>query len=92
MYRLVAFVFTFRMLTALRYPLKNYVYERLKQTKNIADTDLLVELNKNGWDVSMRDLNKVLLQLEILGLVTVRWMGKEKRRIEVVERVAPLAE
>ncbi len=73
----------------MRYPLKNYVYERVKQAKNIADTDLLVELNKNGWDVSMRDLNKVLLQLEILGLVTVRWMGKDKRRIEVVERVPP---
>jgi len=68
------------------------VYERVKQAKNMVDTDLLVELNKNGWDVSMRDLNKVLLQLEILGLVTVRWMGKDKRRIEVVEKVAPSAE
>ena len=72
--------------------MKNYVYERVKQAKNMADTDLLAELNKNGLDVTMRDLNKVLLQLEIMGLITVRWMGKDKRRIEAVEKVAPTAE
>ena len=32
------------------------------------------------------ELDKILMQLEILGLITVRWVSKEKRRIEIVER------
>lgn len=72
----------------MRYPLRNYVYERVKQSKNMTDTELLTELNKNGWNLSMRELNRILLQLEIQGLITVRWMGKEKRRIEAVEHSA----
>jgi hypothetical protein len=35
---------------------------------------------------SVNELNKVLLHLEILGLVSIRWIAKEKRRIEVVEK------
>ena len=31
----------------------------------------------------MINLNKVLLNLEILGLIFVRWIGKDSRRIEV---------
>ncbi len=65
--------------------LKNYVYEKIKQAKNITDTDLLNELVKSGFDVNMLTLNKVLLKLEILGLISVSWAGKDKRRIEVVE-------
>ena len=76
----------------MKYPLKNHIYERVKQAKNVVDTDLLVELNKNGWNISMMDLNKILLQLEIVGLITVHWMGKDKRRIEIVESVSPSAE
>jgi hypothetical protein len=76
----------------LRYPLKNYVYERAKQAKNMVDTDLLAELNKIGYETTMKNLNKILLQLEILGLITVRWIGKDKRRIEVVEKASPSTE
>jgi hypothetical protein len=78
--------------TILKYPLKNHVYERVKQAKNLVDTDLLVELNKNGWSISMMDLNKVLLQLEIVGLITVHWMGKDKRRIEITESTSKSTE
>lgn len=70
------------MLKAL---LKNYVYEKVKQVKSITDTDLLNELVKNGFDVNMSMLNRVLLKLEILGLISVSWVGKDKRRIEFVE-------
>lgn len=65
--------------------LKNYVYEKIKQAKNITDTDLLNELLKSGFDVNMAALNRVLLRLEILGLITVSWVGRDKRRIELVE-------
>jgi hypothetical protein len=56
----------------------------MKQNDNMTDKELLAELQRDGEDVSMRDLNKVLMQLEILGLVTLRWQTKDTRRIEVV--------
>jgi|TARA_B100001750_G_scaffold192899_1_gene163813 hypothetical protein len=67
----------------LRIPLKNVVYEKISQKTQITDLDLIKELNKEGWNVSMINLNKVLLNLEILGLIFVRWIGKDSRRIEV---------
>ncbi len=67
-------------------PLKNVVYEKIKQAKNLTDVDLLNDLNKSGFDVTMSTLNKVLLKLEILGLISVTWVGKDKRRIEAIER------
>ncbi len=69
----------------MKYPLKHMVLERLRALNYTVDTDLLKEFNKNGSTVTMRELNRVLLTLEILGLVSVRWMSKGKRRIEFVE-------
>lgn len=68
----------------MRPPLKFLVYELLKEEKHATDDDLLDSLNK-GSTCSKDDLNKVLMQLEIQGLVSVRWVGKEKRRVELVE-------
>ena len=67
----------------MRIPLKNEVYEKISQKTQITDLDLIKELNKEGWNISMINLNKVLLNLEILGLIFVRWIGKDSRRIEV---------
>ena len=69
----------------MKYPLRNIIYEKMKQYETTTDKDLLAELQRDGEDVSMRDLNKVLMQLEILGLVTVRWQTKDRRRIELVK-------
>jgi hypothetical protein len=69
----------------MKYPLRNIVYEKMKEHDNATDKELLTELQRDGEDVSMRDLNKVLMQLEILGLITVRWQSKDARRIEVVK-------
>ncbi len=70
----------------MRAPLKFTAYEWLKEEKSASDEELLAALNKNGNKCSVNELNKVLLQLEILGLVSIRWIAKEKRRIEVLER------
>jgi hypothetical protein len=69
----------------MKYPLRNIVYEKMKQDENTTDKDLLTDLQRDGEDVSMRDLNKVLMQLEILGLITLRWQTKDTRRIELVK-------
>ncbi len=70
----------------MRPPLKNVVYEKIKQAKNITDVDLLNDLNKSGFDVTMSALNRILLKLEILGLISVTWLSKDKRRIEAIEQ------
>ncbi len=69
----------------MKYPLRNIVYEKMKDEEVTTDKDLLAMLLRDGEDVSMRDLNKVLMQLEILGLITLRWQTKDKRRIELVK-------
>ncbi len=69
-------------------PLRYVVHEILKTEKNATDDELLEMLNKSG-SCSINELNKVLLHLEILGLVDVRWIGKDKRRIELIEAAKP---
>jgi hypothetical protein len=69
----------------MKYPLRNIVYEKMKEDNVNTDKDLLAELQRDGEDISMRDLNKVLMQLEILGLITLRWQTKDRRRIELVK-------
>jgi hypothetical protein len=60
----------------LKPPLRFAVYEIVKEKKHITDDELLGILSKS------------LLDLEILGMISVRWVAKEKRRIEVVEAAA----
>lgn len=60
----------------------------MKQSENLTDKELLTALQRDGEDVSMRDLNKVLMQLEILGLISVRWQSKDTRRIELIKSQA----
>lgn len=75
----------------MKYPLRNIVYDKMKQDDVTTDKDLLAELQRDGEDISMRDLNKVLMQLEILGLITLRWQTKDRRRIELVKNGGQLA-
>jgi len=70
----------------MRYPLRYAAYEWIKEKKSTTDEDLLQALNKNASKCSPDDLDKLLMQLEILGLITVRWVSKDKRRLEVVEK------
>jgi hypothetical protein len=71
----------------LRPPLRFAVYELIKEKKHATDEEILVILNKTE-SYSMHELNKALLDLEILGSITVRWAAKDKRRIEFVEAAA----
>lgn len=73
-------------MNATRYPLRYEAYEWVSQKKSATDDELLEALNKNGGKCSPDELDKLLMQLEILGLITIRWVSKDKRRIEVVEK------
>jgi hypothetical protein len=70
----------------MRFQLRYAAFEWVKEKKSSTDDDLLEALNKNGSKCSPDELNKLLMQLEILGLITIRWVAKDKRRIEVVEK------
>jgi hypothetical protein len=68
----------------LKYPLRNIVLEKIKEVGNLSDNELLNNLEKDGVQIRVEDLNKTLLDLEIFGLVRVSWLTKDKRRIELV--------
>jgi len=69
---------------AMKYPIRNLIFEKIRQAGNMTDTDLMNSLTKDGITMAESDLNKTLLDLEIYGLVRVSWVTKDKRRIELV--------
>ncbi|MGE3399648.1 hypothetical protein [Candidatus Nitrosocosmicus sp. FF01] len=68
----------------MNYPIRNVIYERIKQLGGITtDQDLVNSLSKDDIDIPDDELNKVLLDLEIYGLIRVTWVTKDKKRIEI---------
>jgi hypothetical protein len=68
----------------MKYPIRNLIYEKIRQAGNMTDSDLMNALTKEGITLAESEFNKTLLDLEIYGLVRVSWVTKEKRRIELV--------
>ena len=68
----------------MKYPIRNLVYEKIRQAGTMTDTDLMNALQKEGITLADSDFNKTLMDLEIYGLVRVSWLTKDKRRIELV--------
>ena len=68
----------------MKYPVRNLIYEKIKQAGNMMDSDLVNALTKDAIDLNEAALNKILLDLEIYGLVRVSWVTKDKRRIEAI--------
>ena len=62
---------------------KNLVLEKVKETGSITDTVLIKSLAKDGYHLPTDIINKILLDLEIMGLVNVSWLNKSTRRIEI---------
>ena len=65
-------------------PLRYQVIEFVKEKKAVTDDEIMDFLKKSDT-YSIHELNKCLMDLEILGLVSIRWVAKEKRRVEFVE-------
>jgi len=65
------------------FPLKNIVYEKIKAVTSITDADLVKTLTKAGIVLADDKFNKILLDLEIMGLIKVSWLTKDTRRVEV---------
>ena len=71
-------------------PIRNTVYDKIKEVGSLTDVDLYKILTKEGHVLPEDKFNKLLLDLEILGLIKVAWITKDERRIEafVVEKEA----
>jgi hypothetical protein len=69
----------------VNYPIRNIIFEKIKQLGTTTDQDLLNSLSKDGVSVLEDEFNKVLLDLEIYGLIRVSWLTKDKKRIELTE-------
>ncbi|NJK78018.1 MAG: hypothetical protein HC944_03920 [Nanoarchaeota archaeon] len=65
-------------------PLKNTVFEKIKEANSLTDVELYKSLTKDDFIIPEDKYNKLLLDLEILGLIKVAWITKDTRRIEVV--------
>ncbi len=65
-------------------PLKNIMHEKIKEVNSLTDVELYKALTKDGTIITEDKFNKLLLDLEILGLIKVAWMTKDTRRIEAV--------
>ena len=62
----------------------NLALEKIKESTTITDKILSKKLTSDGYIISEGFFNKILLDLEIMGLITVSWITKDTRRIEIV--------
>ena len=58
--------------------------EKIKESGSVTDKTLARSLVKDGYNMSDDLFNKTLLDMEIMGLVTVNWLSKDTRRIEII--------
>ncbi len=65
-------------------PLKNIIFDKIKENGSLTDVELSKKLTKRGVLIPEDQFNKLLLDLEILGLVKVSWLTKDTKRIEVI--------
>jgi len=65
-------------------PIRNLTFDKIKESNSLTDVKLFKILIKEGYALSEDKFNKILLDLEILGLITVVWITKDERRIEIV--------
>ncbi|WP_455364508.1 hypothetical protein [[Eubacterium] cellulosolvens] len=58
--------------------------EILQKKGALSDIELLKEINTSVKDFSFRELNNLLLKLEVRGVVRVSRLMKGKRRVELI--------
>ncbi len=65
-------------------PLPALVIETLKRSGPSSDDELLRNLRREIDDISTSTLNKILLKLEIRGLIRVSNLTKGRKKIELI--------
>lgn len=62
------------------------IVEVLEKKGALADTELLKDVEDVYGEMSFRELNGLLMKLEVIGLIRVSRLMKGKRRVELVQR------
>lgn len=65
-------------------PAYSMILEILEKKGAMADTELFEELSEECSDLGFKDLNQLLLRLEVAGRIRTTSMARGKRRIELV--------
>ena len=65
-------------------PMHLAVVDILEKKNALTDIDLLHDVKDNFGEISLRELNRVLMKLEISGIIRVSRLMKGKRRVELV--------
>jgi len=65
---------------------KNILIDKIKELGSITDKTLAKKLVKDGYHLSDDLFNKILLDMEIMGLIKVNWLTKDTRRIAIVSK------
>ena len=66
-------------------PLQLFVLDVIGRKGPLTDDELLRELRNGKEDLCFRELNRILMKLEVNGLVRVSRQMKGKRRVEIAE-------
>ena len=67
-------------------PLQLTVLDVIDRKGPLTDDELLKEIRNGKEDLSFRELNGILMKLEVNGFVRVSRQMKGKRRVELVEQ------
>lgn len=65
-------------------PIKNVAFDKIYDAGTMTDDELFKALAKDDRMIAPDRFNKILLDLEIMGLIKITWLSKDTRRIEVV--------
>ena len=65
-------------------PIKNQVLEKINEKSGLTDKELTKLLVKHDIIIPDSEFNKILLDLEIMGLIKVSWITKDTKRIDVI--------
>ena len=65
-------------------PIKNQILEKIKEKQGLTDKELSQLVVKESIIIPEHEFNKILLDLEIMGLISVSWMTKDTKRIEII--------
>ncbi len=69
-------------------PLQLFVLDVIGRKGPLTDDELLREIRNGKEDLSFRELNRILMKLEVSGIVRVSRQMKGKRRVELAEQRA----
>ena len=58
--------------------------EKIRESTTITDNVFNKKLTSDEYVISEGFFNQILVDLEIMGLITVSWITKDTRRIEIV--------